>query len=306
MISGKGAIDTALGKKNAFYNTLEELHKYFERIDIITPVTATLFENVFFHPEIPEQFDVMTVHEYAPFRNGRLANKIWHKTGLPMIFEIMHIPGVPKAGSWRERVAKLMTRFYIAHDVRHASAVRVINNQVGDWLIRAGVPKEKIKLIPAMYIDLDIFKPMNLEKKYDMIFVGRRVANKGIDLFEKAVEKLKAKSLIVDGWAKDSHEVAKLINESKMLVMPSYNEGGPRVVLEALACGVPVLATPVGIVPEVLPPDAIINWSVEDIVKKVKKILSENTIMPKINWSNFEKKSAIKNYAEFINHYAKS
>ena len=34
MISGKSAADTALGEKNAFYNTLDELHKYFERIDV--------------------------------------------------------------------------------------------------------------------------------------------------------------------------------------------------------------------------------------------------------------------------------
>jgi len=311
MISGKGATDTALGKKNAFYNTLTELRTHFERIDIVCPQISNFkfqisneFSNVFFHLEVPDRkFDIMTVHEYAPFSNGRLANKIWEKTKTPMIFEIMHIPGMPKAGSWKERVAKLVTRFYIAHDVCHASAVRVINNQVGDWLIRAGVPKDKIKLIPAMYIDLDIFKPMNLEKKYDMIFVGRRAKNKGIELFEKAGRGFK--TLIVDGWAKDSQEIAHLLNQSKLLIMSSYNEGGPRVVLEALACGIPVLATPVGIVPEVLPKEWIIDWNADNIAQKARKILSENAIVPKIDWSNFEKKSTIKNYAEFINSYTR-
>ena len=43
MISGKGAMDTAQGKRNAFYNTLEELHKYFERIDVVCGVTGELF-----------------------------------------------------------------------------------------------------------------------------------------------------------------------------------------------------------------------------------------------------------------------
>ena len=307
MISGKGASETAQGKRNAFYNTLEELHKYFNRIDVVTSAkrqaqSEKLFGNVFFHSKVPHvKFDVMTVHEYAPFRNGRLANKILKTEKIPVLFEIMHIPGVPRAGSWREYAAKLLMRYYIKHDTRHATAIRVINQQIGDWLVAAGISPAKIKLIPAMYIDLNIFKPMDLEKKYDLIFVGRRAKNKGIGLFTKAIDKLQITNYkIVDGWAKDASEVAHLINQSRILVMPSYNEGGPRVVLEALACGVPVLATPVGIVPEILPPEWIIDWSVEDIIRKAKKILSGNFVFPRINMQQFEKKSAIKYYADAI------
>src|SRR3989344_131969 len=305
MISGKGAVETAQGKRNAFYNTLEELHKYFDRIDVVCGASGELFGNVFFHAKMDygRSYDVMTVHEYAPFRNGRLANKIWKKTHVPMIFGIMHIPGLPRVGSWKERIARLMMRWYIKRDVRNAVAIRVINKQVGTWLEDRGVPKEKIHVVSAMYIDLDIFKPMNLEKKYDVIYVGRRAKNKGIELFEKAGRGFK--TLIVDGWAKDSQEIAHLLNQSKLLIMSSYNEGGPRVVLEALACGIPVLATPVGIVPEVLPKEWIIDWNADNIAQKARKILSENAIVPKIDWSNFEKKSTIKNYAEFINSYTR-
>jgi glycosyltransferase involved in cell wall biosynthesis len=181
----------------------------------------------------------------------------------------------------------------------------VINRQTGAWLATAGVPAEKIKLIPAFYIDLDIFKPLELEKQYDLIFVGRRATNKGIELFEEAAQRLGASSIIVDGWAADAAQVAMLINRSKLLVMPSYNEGGPRVVLEAMACGVPVLATRVGIVPDVLPEDRIIDWSADDIAAKARPLLDRGIGMGEQRElidvaRRFEKRAALRRYAEAI------
>jgi len=365
MITGLGsAIDLASGKKGAFYNTLEEFHKYWERIDIICPrintrgtfaakVPLVLFGNIFLHispwplflhplffiykilklhGEI--NFDLMTVHEFPPFYNGIGARIISILTKIPYVLEIHHIPGYPKAGNIKEKIYRRLMSLFIRFDAKKAKAVRVVNQkETSNFLVKAGVPPEKIIYIPSAYVDLSVFKPMGLSKEYDLIFVGRLEKNKGINLLLEAASKLKIKILnfkiiivgsgplendlkfkiknlklqdnvLLYGWAKDSHEIAELMNRSKILVMPSYNEGGPRVVVEALACGVPVLATPVGLVPDLEVAVINIDWDREDIVKKVKLILDNEAEYTKLKQGGleiakqFEKKETIKNYAD--------
>lgn len=53
------------------------------------------------------------------------------------------------------------------------------------------------------------------------------------------------------GWV-DQKQVRELLASVDMMVLPSYHEGLPLVILESLGAGAPVICTPVGAIPEVL------------------------------------------------------
>jgi teichuronic acid biosynthesis glycosyltransferase TuaC len=91
---------------------------------------------------------------------------------------------------------------------------------------------------------------------------------KNVALAEAAVERLRATRPDVRlhiGWGSHPSQVPLLMAAADVLVFPSRSEGSPNVIKEAMASQLPIVATPVGDVPErladvagcfVVPPDA--------------------------------------------------
>ncbi len=367
MISGFGATALAEGKQNAFYNTLEELHKYWNRIDIICPRSKhqevkELFGNVFIHTspwplifqvkfifrkgrEIVKnnKIDLITAHEYAPFYNGIGAYLLNLVTRVPYVLEIMHIPGLPKSSSLKEFVYKYLTKFYLQFDSHKARAVRVINKkQTRDFVIDAGVPASKIHYIPAFYIDLDVFKLENIEKKYDLIYVARLEKNKGIQNLTKAVSlikktkpdisllligsgplKLSLKEQVAgeglesnihfSGWLDTPLDVAKAYNGARVFINPALNEGGPRVALEAMACGLPIVTTRVGVLEDIIQEGQngiFCGWDYISLAQSIERMLNDKNLQQICSRNalktvqQFEKVGAIREYAERLSSFS--
>lgn len=145
--------------------------------------------------------------------------------------------------------------------------------------VRLGVRPERIRYVPNA-VDLHRFTPFGADREQgiDVVFVGRLGPEKRVDVLIAAIAQLKAEGRSVSAVLVGSGPLESALREqarsagvdalvrfvgrdseperwyrsSRLLVLPSEREGTPNVVLEAMACGLPVVATPVGSVSDLL------------------------------------------------------
>jgi len=151
---------------------------------------------------------------------------------------------------------------------RFADAVILTSEEMKRYVTDIfGIPSEKITVIPN-YIDTDLFRPMNIRKVSGrLISVGRFTEQKNLLNLLKAVKDLPNIELVLvgDGPLESSlrefarthnvnvvfkgrvpnEQLPALLNTAEAFVLPSLYEGNPKALLEAMACGLPVIATPV-------------------------------------------------------------
>jgi L-malate glycosyltransferase len=162
-----------------------------------------------------------------------------------------------------------------------ASVIAPVSSEIADILADLGIDRKKIRL-PRFGVDTDMFHPpVSGPQDRDgaqVLFVGSLIPRKGLAdlLHAMAAPDLKTMRLTIvgDGYLRDDlnalatelglcdrivwkglqtpDEVASLMRSSDMLCLPSYMEGTPNVVKEAMASGLPVIASRVGGVPNLV------------------------------------------------------
>jgi len=135
---------------------------------------------------------------------------------------------------------------------------KFINNKESRKNIREKLyisPKEVVLLFVGSLLKqkgiFDLVEAFNQTyKKYKnlrLIFVGKGFAYSEI---VNKLNELQFKNKIYIVGEKSHNKIPDWLNASDIFVFPSHSEGLPNVVIEAMACGKPVIATKVGGIPE--------------------------------------------------------
>lgn len=183
-------------------------------------------------------------------------------------------------------------RFQIRRALSNADGVIAVSGKLEERILRlGGIDRRRLRRIPCAGFDPQDFFPHGRgvsramldigENARVVVFVGLLVPIKGIEFLIEAWAALIREGrlregdrlvLVGDGpmrTALESQarraggnvifagtlrqtEVARWISASNLLCLPSRNEGTPNVVVEALASGVPVVASRVGGIPELI------------------------------------------------------
>ena len=151
------------------------------------------------------------------------------------------------------------------------------------WLIKKGVDERKVCMLRFPAVPSHLFNlPLTSPQNNGLVFVGRLTWRKGVHVLIKALSligddvgnlkltiigpsnvqyALQVERLINMAGLSDSVKIQGVISEqekialiagNKLLVLPSLKDYTPNVLLEAQALGVPVVASDVGAVPELL------------------------------------------------------
>jgi len=135
------------------------------------------------------------------------------------------------------------------------------------------ISSSKIEITPN-YIDTELFKPLEIKKdKSRIIFIGRLHEQKNLFNLIKAVSGIPYKLVIIgSGFLREemkafaekkranvefkknilNEKLPEELNKSEIFILPSLYEGCPKVLLEAMSCGLPCIGANVDGIKEII------------------------------------------------------
>jgi len=159
-------------------------------------------------------------------------------------------------------------------------------------------------------IDTEMFKKIPQVKKFSnqVVYVGRDSFEKGIDLLKSIESKVNGNVVYLHN--KPWHEAMKILKSSTLLVVPSRMESLPAVIKEAFYLKIPVIATNVGGIPELIKNNEtgllVEPENSQLLLKKINELLVDPVLQEKLSLnaydfvtSNFTWEKILPNYIRF-------
>lgn len=311
-------------EKKGRANGIEVLHPRF----LVGPGNSTYsFESSLYYwsirqkvDRLREEFPFDLIHANFSYPDGVVAAKLSARYNVPFIIT-EHASWIP----WMSNSPQIRRQAVRAFEqcAFHIAVSRFARGTIASFTGDA----EKLRIVPNG-VDVDVFKPLqNCERMNanQILFVGlvRRV--KGIDVLLEAMthligDKPDARLIIVGGGVyrdyqsqtaklrelskelgvngnvefagvKTQAEVAKYMRESALLVLPSRMETFGSVLIEALSCGTPVVATKCG------GPEDIVNERVGRLVEKEDSLALARAINEVLDERQSFNSAELRNYA---------
>ncbi|BCB77919.1 glycosyltransferase [Phytohabitans flavus] len=248
--------------------------------------------------ELVRWADAVHVHGLL-YPNTALAVSLAARAGVPVVVT-EHVGLVATGGRLLDAAQATAFRWATRRAGRRATAFAVLNERVaGEIGAVIGGARPVVRIDNG--VDTARFRPGDRAAARDrhgftrptVLFVGRLARKKGLDLLLAAASRSDRFDVVVCGkdterlrdlpptvrvlGKLDQDALADLYRAADLLVMPSYGEGFPLVVQEAMASGLPVVAC-AGAVPETGPHAAVVRLADRDpdaLVKAVHAVLDE-------------------------------
>ncbi len=194
--------------------------------------------------------------------------------GIPCVNAVTGLGYAFISNSVQARIVRLLLSAALRLLLAHTSSIVLVQNDDDRALLAAqGIPPDRMTLIPGSGIDVTALTPLpEPPPPVTVAFVGRLLQQKGIRAVLKAHALLRSRgsdmALLIAGtpdpanptsltdaevadmasmpgvtWLGHVRDIATVWARAHIAVLPSWHEGLPKALLEAAACGRPMVAT---------------------------------------------------------------